>query len=133
MIYGSSILHHLDLDAALAELFRILRPGGHIVFAEPNLLNPQNALTFYMLPRRWAGLSPNEMAFTRFKVRRILERVGFVDVSSEPYDFLYPIVPAPIVGLVDWMSRLLERVPLLREIAGSQIIRARRPGMTGMR
>lgn len=127
VVYGSSILHHLDLEAALSEVHRVLRPGGRIIFAEPNLLNPQIALTFILLPRRWIGISPNEMAFTRFSVRRVLERVGFVEVSSEPYDFLHPIVPAALVGIVDRMSYLLERVPFLREIAGSQIIRARRP------
>src|SRR6185436_5717281 len=40
-VYGSSILHHLDLERALGEVHRVLRPGGRIVFAEPNILNPQ--------------------------------------------------------------------------------------------
>ncbi|MBN2371600.1 MAG: methyltransferase domain-containing protein [Vicinamibacteria bacterium] len=127
VVYGSSILHHLDLDAALSEIYRVLRPGGRLVFAEPNLLNPQIVLTFVLLPRRWVRMSPNEMAFTRFRARRALEAVGFVEVGSEPYDFLHPIVPAALVGFVARLSHFLERVPLLREIAGSQIIRARRP------
>ncbi len=127
VVFGSSILHHLDLPAAFAELFRVLRPGGRLVFAEPNLLNPQIALSFCVLPRRRSGLSPDEMAFTRFTCRASLARAGFAEIESEPYDFLHPIVPAALVGCVEALSLRLERIPLLREIAGSQLIRARRP------
>ena len=40
-VIGSSVLHHLDLEPALAMLFRLLVPGGVASFAEPNILNPQ--------------------------------------------------------------------------------------------
>jgi SAM-dependent methyltransferase len=34
-IWGSAILHHLDLRRAAPELYRVLRPGGVAVFCEP--------------------------------------------------------------------------------------------------
>lgn len=40
LIVGQSILHHLELPVALAELRRILRPGGAAVFSEPLAQNP---------------------------------------------------------------------------------------------
>ncbi len=40
MIVGTAILHHLDLPVALAELGRVLRPGGRAVFLEPLGHNP---------------------------------------------------------------------------------------------
>ena len=35
LVYGSGILHHLDLEAALPELTRVIKPEGRAVFFEP--------------------------------------------------------------------------------------------------
>lgn len=35
VVYGTSILHHLDLKIALPEIERITKPGGEIIFLEP--------------------------------------------------------------------------------------------------
>jgi SAM-dependent methyltransferase len=37
---GFAILHHLDLTAAFSEMYRVLKPGGTAVFAEPLGSNP---------------------------------------------------------------------------------------------
>lgn len=126
-VYGSSVLHHLNLDAALAAAHRVLRPGGRIVFTEPNILNPQVTLMFRFAPlRERFGNSPDEMAFSRFSARRALERAGFVEVAVEPFDFLHPSIPERWVERGLAASRALERIPLVREIAGSMLMRARR-------
>jgi SAM-dependent methyltransferase len=126
-VYGSSVLHHLDLDRALAEAFRVLKPGGLIVFAEPNIINPQVAVMFRLgLTKRYFGVSPDEMAFSRFRAARALEQVGFADVNVRPFDFLHPSTPQPLLGAVAGLGRFVERVPLLREIAGSLLITGRK-------
>src|SRR4029434_9789677 len=43
-VFGFSVLHHVDLEPTLAEMRRVLRPGGMIWFSEPNMLNPQVAV-----------------------------------------------------------------------------------------
>lgn len=40
MVIGFAILHHLDLDLAIPELYRVLKPGGMAYFAEPLSGNP---------------------------------------------------------------------------------------------
>lgn len=35
LVFGSGILHHLDLPNAVAEIRRVLRPGGRAIFWEP--------------------------------------------------------------------------------------------------
>ena len=40
VVCGIGILHHLDLDVALAELARVMRPGAKAVFMEPLGHNP---------------------------------------------------------------------------------------------
>lgn len=40
MAIGFAILHHLDLNLAIPELYRVLKPGGMAYFAEPLGSNP---------------------------------------------------------------------------------------------
>jgi ubiquinone/menaquinone biosynthesis C-methylase UbiE len=127
-VYGSSILHHLGLEAALAEVRRVLRPGGRLAFAEPNILNPQVAVMFRLgMTKEYFGVSPDEMAFSRFRAARALRRAGFTDVSVTPFDFLHPATPPRLMGAVERLGRAAERTPLLREIAGSMLIAAAAP------
>jgi SAM-dependent methyltransferase len=122
-VYGSSVLHHLHLERALREVHRVLRPRGTIVFTEPNILNPQVALMFHCGPLKGHfAVSPDEMAFSRFHVARLLRRLGYARVDVTPFDFLHPAVPEPWVDRAARLGERVERMPLLREIAGSLLI-----------
>lgn len=124
-VIGSSILHHLAVAEALAEARRVLKPGGRIAFAEPNMMNPQIALqrTVPVLCR-WAGESPEETAFFRWGLARQLRSAGFNNVRITPFDFLHPGVPKPLIPMVRCMSTVFEQMPIMREIAGSLLISA---------
>lgn len=124
-VCGSSVLHHLDLGRTLPEMLRVLKPGGTFVFTEPNMLNPQILLQ-KNIPALKAlmGDSPDETAFFRWNVTGELRRAGFASPTAQPFDFLHPWVPGGLAPAVDRLGALLERVPLLREIAGSLLITA---------
>ena len=120
---GSSILHHLDFNTALDEIYRVLKKGGRMVFAEPNMINPQ-ILIQKNIPfiKKWLGDSPDETAIIRWNFAKLMQSKGFTNVHIKPYDFLHPITPEPLIGLVNTIGQTLEKIPLLREIAGSVII-----------
>ena len=55
---------------------------------------------------------------------RLLEQKGYRDVRIDPFDFLHPKTPVPLVDRLNALGRFLENVPLLSEFAGSLYIRA---------
>jgi ubiquinone/menaquinone biosynthesis C-methylase UbiE len=127
LVVGCSVLHHLEWDDALKEVFRILRPGGALRFTEPNLQNPQ-----IFLQKKWPWLkkrmgdSLDETAFTPRRIRDSLQRAGFVSIFAEPFEFLHPAVPEAWVPAVVRLESWVEKTPL-RQIAGSIKISALRP------
>lgn len=126
-IYGNNILHHVDLDMILPVCAKHLKPGGHLAFAEPNLVNPQmwveNKIGFI---RRRLPYSPDEMPFTRWHIVRKLKQHGFQSCRAAPFDFLHPRIPPSLIKPVTTLGKFLEGLPLVREIAGSLIISARK-------
>jgi SAM-dependent methyltransferase len=78
VVCGTSILHHLDIDRAMSELRRVLKPGGRGIFYEPVAYNP--AVNFYRRltphlhtedehPLKRADLQAMSRAFTRADFR----------------------------------------------------------------
>jgi len=124
-VVGSSILHHLEIEEALREVYRVLKPGGTIYFTEPNMLNPQIAIQ-KNVPwiKRRLGDSADETAFFRWPLRGWLERIGFRNVRITPFDFLHPRLPATWIARVAALGVFLEKTPIICEIAGSLYIRA---------
>jgi ubiquinone/menaquinone biosynthesis C-methylase UbiE len=124
-VIGSSVLHHLEIEKAVTEIFRVLKPGGMIAFTEPNMLNPQIALQ-KNIPwlKRKLGDSPDETAFFSWRIKKLLTRAGFISVQVMPFDFLHPSVPAKLINPVIGISKIAEKTPILKAIAGSLFIQA---------
>jgi len=123
VICGSSVIHHLDMEEAYKEFFRVLRPGGRMVFAEPNMINPQIAVQKNIpFIKRWMGDSPDETAIIRWKTYKQLKRTGFKNIKITPYDFLHPATPTFMINFIESFGKTIEKIPVLKEIAGSVII-----------
>ncbi len=66
-------LHHVpDVDKALTEIRRVLKPGGRYIAVEPNIINP--SILWYHVRRRaeWGLMSRNQ-----FRLPRLLRQRGF--------------------------------------------------------
>lgn len=130
-IVGNGILHHLypHLAEVLPALRKWLRPGGRLIFWEPNLCNPYVYLIFsYASLRHRAKLEPDEMAFTPGFIRRQLTHAGYRIVSVRTQDFLLPNTPAALSRPLAAFSNLLDRIPLINRLAQSLFIVAENPG-----
>ena len=127
-IVGVSALHHLDTSMALKEFFRILKPGGRIMFTEPNMLNPQIFIqknTPFI--KKLAGDSPDETAFFRWSLVRILNNSGFKEIIIKNFDFIHPAIPQFMLSYATKICLAMERLPILKEISGSLVIKASKP------
>jgi len=125
-VVGSSVLHHLDIEASLKTMFSLLKPGGKVSFAEPNMLNPQIFIERHFR-QFFPQVSPDETAFVRWRFAAQLRSAGFVNVAITPFDWLHPATPSALIPVVNGCGRCIEHIPLLREISGSLHICAEKP------
>lgn len=124
-IVGNGILHHLHqhLDSVLPSLRRWLRPGGRLIFWEPNLLNPYVWLIFSFSPfRRLAKLEPDEMAFTPAFITKKLIATGFYPTRVKTRDFLLPNTPDFLIRPAIESGKCLEKTPGICRLAQSVFI-----------
>ena len=126
-IVGNGILHHLydHLSDALVNMRRLLNRGGKIVFLEPNLYNPY-IFSIFRVPqlRKLAHLEPDEMAFTKRYVTKLLKAVGYRDIGVEYRDFLLPGIPDILIAPSIAAGAVLERIPVVRMMSQSIFISA---------
>ena len=115
-VWGNAVLHHLDIERAGRELFRVLRPGGFAVFCEPWGENPVLNWARRRLPYSGKERTPDEQPLRRRHVR-ILKQV-FPRVEVRGYQLLSMarrvVRWRRLVAALDaWDAMVLARVPAL--------------------
>lgn len=122
-IVGNGILHHLyyHLDNALCTLHQLLKPGGKIIFMEPNIYNPYCAFIFNYA-RKWANLEPDEMAFSKSFIEKKLYAAGFNTVDVQYKDFLLPGIPDFLIQPSIAVGNVLEKMPIVKMVSQSLFI-----------
>jgi SAM-dependent methyltransferase len=128
---GFAIIHHLDLPRALAELHRVLRPGGLAYFAEPLGTNPAIQLYRRFTPHyRTSDERPLVLSelpyllrkFTHFHHQEFyLTALAALALAYAPGgQKLFPSVSARLHSLD---KALLQRLPKLGRFAWYTVIR----------
>jgi SAM-dependent methyltransferase len=130
-VVGNGIFHHLydALPEVLNQIRKILKPGGKLVFWEPNYFNPYIFLIFtFPGLRQWARLEPGEKAFTRSGLQKILRNAGFESIRINYRDFLTPNASALLIRTIIGAGWVLERIPFVKNLAQSVFVAASNRG-----
>lgn len=128
-VYGDGILHHLyfQLGSTITKLNNLLKPGGKLLFWEPNICNLYCFLIFkFGYFRKKANLEPGELAFTKKEITKLLQLNKFSDIKIVNADFLLPNTPDFLINFSIATGNLIERVPALNRLSQSIFISARK-------
>jgi len=133
-IVGYQLFTDENAGMLLSEIKKLLKPGGQILFFDPNPWNP-----YYRIRRL---VSKIFFFFKRVKKNDYLNRVdlftliseaGYVKIKILPYDFLFPPLPKFLLWSVKNLSLILENFPYVRNFAGSLFTWAQKPAEENMK
>lgn len=135
-VHGLGILHHIGIDAGLAEVERVLKPGGLGVFLEPlgNSPTVEAVKTFLMKHARFLGqfdhVTDHEHNLTWDEVEAATQR--FAEVRLFPFHLLYRLKRFLPKQALDTVRRIdqgvLALAPGLQHFAGGVVIAVRKHG-----
>ena len=127
LVYGTGILHHLNIELCLKEIKRILKPGGKFLFIEPLGTNP--------LIRLYRKLTPNSRSIDEHPlVDNDFNLINdhFNKIKVKYYGFLtlvfFPFYSSPknsiIFKILKNVDQSLFNIKLFKKLAWSVLISA---------
>jgi ubiquinone/menaquinone biosynthesis C-methylase UbiE len=115
LIFGVSVLHHLDINKAVSEFYRVLKPKGIIIFAEPLDINPFSKMIRYFTPK---ARTIDEQALRFIDLRTIGNNFNLELISYQLFTvplscisvFLFNTEINPIMKLAAFLDNNLKRI-----------------------
>jgi glycosyltransferase involved in cell wall biosynthesis/protein-L-isoaspartate O-methyltransferase len=133
-IVGTAILCHDKYAENLEALYRLLKPGGQLLFFEANYWNPQVFLKNNVrLLGQWTGEAECQVGMRKYQLMKQASHQGFIHIEVIPYDILHPRTPRWLIKFVQSTAFVLEHAPLVREICGTLNIWLVKPGKSQRR
>lgn len=117
-IFGRAILHHLDFEAAIQEIVRLLCPGGSAFFIEPLYDNPASMIFRRLTPKaRTADERPLSQAQISYADGLFSScRHYYCNLVTTPVGMFTSFLPLPpdnaALRLADWADQKLAHTPL---------------------
>jgi len=109
------------LEKGAGEIWNWESPAGKIRWARRVQIALQKNIPWL---KQKMGDSPDETAFFRWSISSLLKKYNFTQIEVIPFDFLHPAIPSKLIKSVSGVGNFIEKVPLMKEIAGSLYIRA---------
>ena len=128
-VVGTAILSHNRFPQNLAALYRLLKPGGQLLFFESNYWNPQVFVKNHVGPiGRWSGVASCQVGIRRYKLMKAASHQGFTQLEIIPYDIIHAKTPRSVVPMLQASAFVMEHTPLLKEMCGTLYIWGKKPG-----
>jgi SAM-dependent methyltransferase len=127
-VVASNLLDLQNSPAILQEVYRLLRPGGRLLFFETNPWNPVFRLRRAL--GRWLPFlrrGDERELLSQVKLYELLSELGFLRIAATCYDFLYYPIPRWLMLLARNFSLVLENTPGIRQLAGTILLHAQKP------
>jgi len=126
IVYGSGILHHLDLKKSLNEINRVLKKDGTIIFVEPLATNPLINIYRKFTPN---ARSPDEHPFKSGDIKLI--NSIFKNVEIKYYGFLtlvfFPFYKSPeksrLFKIISSIDEMILKIKYFKFLAWSILIK----------
>jgi SAM-dependent methyltransferase len=119
VVFGKAALHHLDLELARKEIYRVLKPGGRGVFTEPVQLMPGMNTLRKWVPIKADAESPDERPLSKQDLDDFCR--PFSKVELHPYRLtsrLDRIAPGLKESLWQFDRQVFRALPQLAPFAG---------------
>ncbi|MBW2273896.1 MAG: class I SAM-dependent methyltransferase [Deltaproteobacteria bacterium] len=131
VVFGGAILHHLDLQVALDQIYRVAKPSGEILFHEPLGSNPFAALVRRLTPSARTAderpLSARDLRLIRSKFETQLHFLEFTCVLPNAITAsLLGSQSKAVDALFYGVDRLASRIPLLPLLYRDVLIHGRK-------
>jgi len=129
IVYGTGILHHLNMSICLDEIKRVLKPGGKLIFIEPLGTNP--LINFY---RKLTPKSRSKDEHPLVKLDFDLIEKKFINTKLKYYGFLtlifFPFYKSPknsnFFQFLKTIDQFLFKLKIFKRFAWSVLIIAQK-------
>lgn len=104
IVFGMAILHHLNLELAAPEVFRVLKKGGRAIFSEPVRNSKLVWFVRNLIPYQGADTSPFERPLTDRELQKFAE--DFTDYKSNAFSLPYLNLAELFIGDENYLRPL---------------------------
>lgn len=112
VVIGTAVLHHLERQTkTLAEFYRVIRPGGHLVLMEPNILFPKDFVMSIVKAEERHKFKIRARA-----LRRRLAKAGF-DQYRVAHRIFTPPWPKRWHDHYDRIDAICGAIPVVRKVS----------------
>lgn len=124
-VVGFFVLHHLqDLPAYFSAMAKMVKPGGRLVFVEPNPYNLLYYLQIFFTPGMAWSAEKGILEMRRGVIFAAMQKAGLLRLEMQPFGFFPRFIANRAWGMR--LERVLERVPFWRGLLPFQLFKGYR-------